>query len=197
MSQRVNSGFMLTVIGLVSLAIGIGWFYDRRLAPTTTEALLLPDNIDYYLSQVNYRAMNQQGTLHYQLLSPYLEHFIREDISQIQQPDLQLNGEQSSWRIQARNGTLQHQQEVFELQHQVEMLRNSAQDPMRLNTERMILRPQSNLIEIPAALTLVSSTIHLQAAGATLNIDKNYYQFNRVKATHQANKKTRELHEAS
>ena len=197
MSQKINSGFLFTGLVLVSIAIGIGWFYDRRLVPATTDALLLPDNIDYYLSQVNYRAMNQQGTIHYQLRSPYLEHYIREDISQIQQPDIQLNGEQSAWQIQAAKDTLQHREEVFELQQKVEMLRSSVVDPMRLNTELMVLRPQTNLIEIPAALTLISSQLQLQASSAMLDIDKSQYQFTRVKATHHSRKTGGEPHGSS
>jgi len=197
MSQKVNSGFLLTVLALVSLAIGIGWFYDRKLEPATTDALLLPDNIDYYLSKVNYRAMNLQGTIHYQLRSPYLEHYIREDTSHIQQPDIQLNGEVSAWQIRATKGILKHTEEIFELKQKVEMLRDSIVDPMRLNTELMVLRPQTNLVEIPSALTLISSQLQLQASSAMLDIDKNRYQFTRVKATHHSRKIGGEAHEAS
>ena len=165
--------------------------------PSTSSTLQLPDNIDYYLSKVNYRSMNEKGDVHYLLLTPYLEHYIREDISQIQQPEIQLNGDLSAWLIQATNGSLQHAEEVFELQQEVEMLRNSELDPMRLNTELLILMPRSNLIEIPQHLSLVSSSLNLQADSATLNIDENRYQFNRVKAIHRPATSVRSKNESS
>jgi len=61
----------------------------------------------------------------------------------------------------------------------------------------MVLRPQTNLVEIPSALTLISSQLQLQASSAMLDIDKNRYQFTRVKATHHSRKIGGEAHEAS
>jgi len=197
MSLTKHSNFLFAIILMISIATGVGWFYDGRILPSTSSTLQLPDNIDYYLSKVNYRSMNEKGDVHYLLLTPYLEHYIREDISQIQQPEIQLNGDLSAWLIQATNGSLQHAEEVFELQQEVEMLRNSELDPMRLNTELLILMPRSNLIEIPQHLSLVSSRLNLKADSATLNIDENRYRFNRVKAIHRPATSVRSKNESS
>lgn len=198
MIARIHGSYLLAIIALIAVASAVGWFYDRR-APVTaiTSSLEVPDNVDYYLSQVKLRSMNRRGTLHYQLLSPYLEHYIREDISHIEQPEIQFNGMQSGWSIQSKTGTLQHKDERFELQQQVVMLQNNSDDPLKMNTELMILKPRSNLVEIPKFVTVVSSRIDLKAANALLDIDRNYHRFNRVKAIHQPSTTGRTMHEAS
>lgn len=181
----MKPGYLLAVIIFVSAALGLGWFFDEQTSQAPTSTLEVPDNIDYYLSNLKYRSMNQQGSLHYLLQSPYLEHFIQQDISRLQQPTMQFYGDNSEWLIQAKTGRLQHKEELFELLQQVELQRNSPQQPLLLTTDIMILKVHNNLIEIPQVMNLITNNLKLQAASAVLDIDQNHYQFRRVKATYK------------
>ncbi len=170
---------------LIGSALIAGWFFNLQpLQETNQQALQIPDNIDYYLDQVDYRAMNDQGKPHYRMQAKRLEHYIREDVSQIEQPRFQLNGAASNWKVQSNKATLQHRQQRFELQRQVVLKRQSPDNPMRLNTQLLILQPQQDRVDIPQPLTLQTTVLSLQAASAQLNMKTDQYRFAAVKATY-------------
>ncbi len=177
---------LLLTFLLVGGALVIGWLFDKQsmLAPTR-DSFQIPDNIDYYLSQVDYRAMNEQGKLNYRLQTPYLEHYIREDTSLIQQPRFQFLGEPAQWMIRSQKASLQHREERFELTRQVELKRESRLNPLRLSTSLMILLARDKIVDIPQPLKLTTPTLALQADSAKIHMDRELYQFSGVKATYQ------------
>lgn len=193
----MKGSYLLTVIIIISAALGIGWFFDEKKATEAINTLEVPDNIDYYLSNLKYRSMNPQGTLHYQLETPYLEHYILQNSSQLQQPRMQFNGENSSWFISAESGNLLHAEQQFTLHQQVELKRNSSRQPMQLNTDLMILKAHNNLIQIPQKMLLNTNNMNLKAGSAELNINQNRYKFKQVKATYIPVISQRFLHEQS
>lgn len=193
----MKSSYLLITIMFISAALGIGWFFDNRLPKIAINTLEVPDNIDYYLSNLKYRSMNQQGSLHYQLKTPYLEHYIQQDTSHLQQPNLQFYGDNSTWFIQAETGRLQHKEEQFTLLKQVELKRDSPQQPMLLTTDLMVLQARDNLIQIPQSMTLIASNLKLQAKSAVLDMNKNSYQFEQVNATFKPGNNSRALNEQS
>lgn len=177
---------LLLTLLLIASALLVGWFYDEQSALTQArEELQIPDNIDYYLSQVDYRAMNEQGQLNYRLQTPYLEHYIREDSSHIQQPRFQILGQPAQWDIRAEQAILQHREERFELKHRVELRRQSGSEPLQLDTALMILLARDKIVDIPQALTLKTPTLDLQADSALMHMENELYQFTGVKATYQ------------
>jgi len=181
----MKARLLFLILLLIGSALIAGWFFNLQpLQNTPSQVLQIPDNIDYYLDQVDYRAMNGQGKLHYKMQAARLEHYIREDVSQIAQPRFQLNGDNARWQIQSETATLQHRQQRFELQQQVLLRRQSTASPMRLQTHLLILQPEQNQADIPQHLTLQSASLSLQAASAQLNMKTGQYRFNRVKATY-------------
>jgi len=176
--------FLLIIIGMM-VAVGVGWFYDQRPAVPQESQLQVPDNIDYYLSAVNYRAFDAQGNTRYQLQSPYLEHFIREDRSDLSQPDLQYFKDSSPWHITAKKGSLQHQNELFRLSQQVNMRRVDPLDSMLLKSELVELDSKNDVVRIPQPLTLESTDLKLQADSATMDMKHKQHQFHRVKSVYQ------------
>ncbi len=180
----MKAGYLLIIGIIISAALSMGWFFNDQKPGATSSPLQIPDNIDYYLSNINYKSMNQQGSLHYFLQSPLLQHYIQEDISHIQQPVIQFNGDKSNWLIHSEAALLQHKNEKFELRKQVRLKRNS-QLPMLLTTDLMFLKPQQNLVQIPQDMTVTTDSVNLQAASAELDMNKNTYKFKRVKAIYQ------------
>lgn len=170
----------------------MGWFYDTRTPLHTENPLQVPDNIDYYLSKVNYRAMNKLGRLHFRLQTPYLEHYIEQDISHIQQPIIDYYNNLDQWHVTALKGSLIHQTEVFQLNQQVSLTRLNPLQPMQLDTELMIFTTQTDQIDMPQPVTVTTDKLHLQADNAWMDMSKNRYRFNQVKATY----KTRRDNEA-
>lgn len=172
------------IISLVA-AIVSGWFFDRQSLPIVQNPLQIPDNIDYYLAEVKLKTYNEQGNLHYQLNTPYLEHFVREDISMIQQPDIRLFDIKADWIMSARTGKLIHQQDTFELTQNAFLERQLSQKWIKVSSEQMIFYPEQEAIKMPVALTMRSADLELNAGSAMLDMKNDRHIFQRVNATYQ------------
>jgi hypothetical protein len=65
---------VVAVIAVATVAaIAIGWLYEPKITISRPD-LEIPTNIDYFLSGVQYKSMNDQGNLDFMMQSPYLEH---------------------------------------------------------------------------------------------------------------------------
>ncbi len=175
---------LLTAIIAIAGAVSLGWFFEPRPGLLTRAPLQVPDNIDYYLANFSYTALDEDGSPRFELKSPYLEHYIREDVSQIQQPFIVYQAEPHQWRASAKQGSLSHPQELLELQRQVDLQRTGEQPPLQLTTEVMILETRSDQIELPEALTITTDNMLLQAGNGSLDMHRNYFQFNQVRTTY-------------
>lgn len=181
----MNAARILIFIVVIGIAITIGWYVDKPTPLSRTAPLEVPDNVDYYLTQFNYQSLDQLGELHYQLKSPYLEHFRREDISQIQQPDLNVYRDKNHWHASSEYGLLRHKSEVLEMNNKVTLKQMAGSDLTRLTSERMIFISGQNMIKIPTPLNLNSGDLELAADNAELDMKSGNHQFQRVKAVYQ------------
>ena len=176
---------LLTLLG-IAVALFAGWFLDEPPAPEVVDQLRVPDNIDYYLADVDYRAFNESGTVRYQLQTPYLEHYIREDISHLRVPRLHYHDDDGSqWRLGADEGSLLHASEQFELRQQALLERQHGDRPMQLASQVFRFDSQAEQLEVPQDLTLTSPGLQLNAANALLDIGNQRYRFHRVRAVYQ------------
>jgi LPS export ABC transporter protein LptC len=189
MKLRFLLMFIVTLVG----AIVAGWFFDRQNLPIVQNQLQIPDNIDYYLSGVKLKTYNKQGSPGYQLNSPYLEHFVREDISLIQQPDIRYFSADADWLMAANQGKLIHQEDIIELQQKASIKRNQLNSPMLLTSEQMIFNPDQETVELPVALRMKNNQLDLKAQSAMLDMKHEHHIFQRVNATYQ----TAKAHEPS
>lgn len=189
----MKPAYLFVFFVLLAAAISAGWFFDRQSIPLLKNTLEIPDNIDYYLAGIKLKSYNQQGTPSYQMNAPYLEHFVREDISLIQQPDFRYFADKADWLISARQGRLLHQTKIYELEQQVAIKRNLANQSLRLSTEQMTFNPESKIVEIPVALRLIDNKLDLHAQSAVLDMHKQQYIFQRVNAIYH----TEQNHEPS
>jgi LPS export ABC transporter protein LptC len=80
---------MVLVIILGIAASVLGWVYESRLRSQDDKAdLIIPDNIDYFLTNLRYRVMNSEGILDFEFNSPRLEHYPGTDVSNIDVPSM-------------------------------------------------------------------------------------------------------------
>ncbi len=184
MKLRFLLMFIVTLIG----AIIAGWFFDRQHLSIVQNPLQIPDNIDYYLSGVKLKTFNQQGTPGYQLNSPYLEHFVREDISIIQQPDIRYFSDSADWLMAAEQGKLIHREDIIELQQKASIKRNQINSSMHLTSEQMIFNPDQETVELPVALRMQKDQLDLKAQSALLDMKHEHHVFQRVNAIYQTTK---------
>ncbi len=177
--------FLFIFVVALLIAIVSGWFFDRQNLPLVQNPLQIPDNIDYYLAEVKLKTYNQQGSPQYQLNSPYLEHFVREDISMIQHPDIRYFDDRADWMISAREGKLIHQQDIFELSQSASLQRHLSDKWLKVDSEQMIFYPDQDAIKMPVALTMRSADMELKASSAMLDMKNDRHIFQGVNAIYQ------------
>jgi LPS export ABC transporter protein LptC len=184
MKLRFLLMFLITLI----VAVVAGWFFDRQNLPIAQNPLQIPDNIDYYLTEVKMKTFDQQGSPSYLLNSPYLEHFVREDVSIIQQPDIRYFDKNADWIMTAEQGKLMHQSEIFELHQKASIQRNQTKGFMHLTSEQMIFNPDLETVKLPVALRMQDKNLDLKAQSAMLDMKNEHHIFQGVNAIYRTDK---------
>lgn len=165
-------------------AIAAGWIYETRFRPITERAdLIIPDNIDYYLTNLHYRSMNTDGNVDYEFKSPRLEHYLRTDVSIIEIPSVQIFRDRDQWQVDANNGEFEHQVNVLHLQESVVMQRKG-DNPLRINTESISFEPDRDLVISDTRILMYSDQATIEAEQAVFDLGGKVYRFNNTRATY-------------
>jgi LPS export ABC transporter protein LptC len=168
----------ITVLG----AIAVGWVYESRSKNNLARPELeIPTDIDFFLSQLNYRVFNSSGGLDYQLQSPYLEHFIKNDISRIEQPVIQVFREGGDWQVEALNGTIFHQQEWVQLDNNVVMEQMGAES-IRVRSDSILFKPGQDLVSTKTTVIIESNGARITGDQAIFDLRNEVYSLNNTRA---------------
>lgn len=165
-------------------AIATGWIYETRLRPITERAdLTIPDNIDYYLTNLHYRSMNTEGSVDYEFNSPRLEHYPRTDVSTIEIPSLKIFRDRDHWQVDANNGEFEHQVNVLHLRESVVMQRRG-DNPLRINAESISFEPDRDLVISDSRIIMLSDQATIEAEQAVFDLGSKVYRFNNTRTTY-------------
>jgi LPS export ABC transporter protein LptC len=180
----MKARFIFLVLSGTVIALVSGWLLDESRITTTQNPLEVPDNIDYYLTNVNFLAFNDQGDTRFRLQAPHLEHHIREDTSELTQPSLDYHADSGQWKLSADRGSFQHGSEIFQLRDQARIRRLNI-NPFTLDSTLFIFESQTERLTVPQALQIESPSLRLKAQSAVLNMKTSRHQFNGVMATYE------------
>lgn len=171
---------LIAVLGVG--AVLIGWVYESRLRPRVeSRELVVPENIDYFLANLDYRAIDADGKLEYEFRSPRLEHFPHDDVSRIETPSLQIYGRHDDWRVDALEGEFRHADNQLYLRRQVVMNRDGA-DPLRLSTESILFEPDRGLVSSEDDVVIETRAGRIRAEQARFDLAAGIYRFTRSTA---------------
>lgn len=180
----MNSRILIFVALLGVAAIALGWLYEARLKPEIERAeLVFPDNIDYFLTDLRYRAMNEDGRLDYEFRSRRLEHRRVTDVSHIEQPALQIYRRGDHWRIDSEAGQFEHQQNRLHLERNV-VMQKLGDEPLRLLGERISFEPDRDLVISDGRVIILTDDSRIEAEQAVFNIADGVYTLRRAKAVY-------------
>jgi LPS export ABC transporter protein LptC len=176
----MNLRMLVLVIILGIAAIALGWVYESRLRPQDEKAeLIIPNNIDYFLTNLHYRAMNTQGTLDFEFNSPRLEHYPSTDVSDIAVPSLKIYREADHWLVDALNGEFLHRDNLLRLRNQV-VIQKLGDNPIQMYTESIRFEPDRNLVTSEAKVLLRSNQAQIEAEQAIFDLAAKVYRFNKT-----------------
>jgi len=171
---------LILVIVLGIAAIALGWVYESRLRPQDEKAeLIIPNNIDYFLTNLRYRVMNTEGVLDFEFNSPRLEHYPGTDVSNIDVPSMQIYREADHWLVDALNGEFLHRDNVLRLRNQV-VIQKQGDNPFQMYTEGIRFEPDLNLVTSEAKVLMRNKQARIEAEQAIFDLAGKIYRFNKT-----------------
>jgi LPS export ABC transporter protein LptC len=163
-------------------AIAVGWIYQSKSKTTTQRPELeIPTDIDYFLAELNYRIFNQAGSLDYQLQSPYLEHFTRDDVSRVRQPVVEVYRATGDWRIKASRGEIFHQQNYLKLSKNVVMQKLGSR-PIQVRSQSMLFEPDRNLLTSEETVVIESGSARISGDQAVFDLQNEVYSLKNTRS---------------
>jgi len=166
---------LVVILGIA--AIALGWVYESRLRTEEDKVeLVIPSNIDYFLTNLHYRAMNIDGALDYEFRSPRLEHFPGADVSQIEVPSVRIYREADHWLVDALNGELLHGENLLRLRNQV-VIQKLGADPLQMYTESIRFEPDLDLVTSEAKVLMRNNQGQIEAEQAIFDLAGKVYRF--------------------
>jgi LPS export ABC transporter protein LptC len=180
----VKSRLSILVIILGIVAIAAGWIYESRLRPEVERAdLVIPDNIDYFLTNMRYRSMSTEGALDYEFNSRRLEHYRLNDVSHIEVPSLRIYRKTSQWKVDALKGEFLHQDNLLRLRQQV-VMQKQGRNPMQMYTESIRFEPDRDLVSSEASVLIHSKQARIEAEQAIFDLAGEVYRFSKARTTY-------------
>ena len=161
-------------------AIAVGWFYESRTA-VSHPILEIPSDIDYFLSDFQYKSMNADGDLDFEMQSPYLEHLTVANISLIDNPTMQIYREADDWQIESLSGRLFHEQNSLQLEENV-MMQREGNNPLQVRSELMLFELDLDLISTSKPIQIESNIAIINGSEAIFDLKKKIYKLKNTKA---------------
>ena len=178
----MKSRFLIFIIIFGFGAIAIGWVYESNLRPREKQASLeFPNDIDYFLTNLHYRALDDDGKLDFQFLSPRLEHFPHNDISSIEEPSMEIFNDIDPWQIDALTGEYQHGNNLLQLNQQV-VMQKQGPSPMQVYTESISFEPDRDLVSANREILMIIPQARIQAEHAEFDLARKVYRFGKARA---------------
>ena len=180
----MKSRLLIFVIILGFGAIAVGWVYERSLrAPEEKANLVIPDDIDYFLTNMNYRALNASGKLDFQFQTPRLEHYPHNNVSRIDVPSMQIETDTVPWQVDSQAGEFQHRNNLLRLTREVVMQKQGA-TPMQIYTESIRFEPDLEMVTAESEILMVNPKARIKADFAEFDLARKVYKFTRTRAVY-------------
>jgi lipopolysaccharide export system protein LptC len=174
---------LVTIVGFA--AVAVGWVYERSLrAPEEKADLVIPDDIDYFLTNMNYRALNAEGKLDFEFHTPRLEHFPLGDVSRIQVPSMLIQTDSGPWLVDSLAGEFQHADNLLRLTRQVVMQKHG-ESPMQVYSESIRFEPDRELVTAEGDTLMVIPQARIRADFAVFDLARKIYKFTRTRSVYK------------
>ena len=184
----MNLRVIISVIVFGVVAVALGWIYESRFKSQESNIeLIVPNNIDYFLTHLDYRVSNAEGNLDYEFSSPRLEHRPSTDVSHIVSPSLQIYRDSGQWQVDSEQGQFQHRNNILMLLQNV-VLQKLGNDPLQLTTQVIQFEPDRDLATMPEKVLILSNSARIEAEQATFNLASKVYLFQKARTVYSNDK---------
>lgn len=140
--------------------------------PTETTIDMRQTQSDYYLSDFVTRKFNMDGNIEYTVSGHSLAHYPDDNHSEIIEPKLELHRTDTTWFVQSANGRFDTDPDLFRLQGNVTVKRNSDQVfPVTIKTQSLTIATELNQVSTDETIEIIAPTWRIQAKGLNSAID--------------------------
>ena len=166
-------------------AVAVGWVYERSLrAPEERAEIAIPQDIDYFMTNMTYRALDANGKLDYEFYTPRLEHYPHDDVSRLQLPRFRIETETVPWLVDSKLGEYRHAANLLHLTRQVVMQRHG-EAPMQVFGDSVLFEPERELLTADSEITMLDARGRLVADQAEFDLARQVYRFTRARTVYR------------
>lgn len=171
----------LVLAALTVATVFLLWRSDEP-PPVTDEAAELrgPAEPDGFIIDGHYRAYDEDGKLHVEIVSPRIEQFEQSNMATLVSPLAHLDGrgETAPWTLSADHGSLLQNENLLYLTGHVEIIRRAAGLETRLVTTELTLDSDQNIAYTDAPVEITDRYGSTRATGMKAWIDKRILELN-------------------
>jgi len=164
--RRIHPVFALALGAAAALSWWLAREGDERLAPPVEQRG--PRAVDYHVTGFDVTRMTAEGSPAHRLRAQYMQHFIDDDTTELQQPHLTVyQGEGPPWEVDAERAWLSADGSLLLLQGEVLIERAGDADnrPIRITTRDLRVQPRQDYAETDEKVRVDSDTDWIDAVG--------------------------------
>lgn len=171
----------LVLAALVAATAFLLWRSDEPPPlPQEAAALRGPAEPDNFIIDGHYRAYDEQGRLHIDIVSSRIEQFEQGQLATMVSPLAHIDGsgETAPWTISAEHGSLLQNENLLYLTGQVEIIRRAGGQESRLTTTELTLDSDQSIAYTDAPVEITDNYGRTRATGMKAWIDKRILELN-------------------
>ncbi|WMW81255.1 LPS export ABC transporter periplasmic protein LptC [Undibacterium cyanobacteriorum] len=195
-ADRIRIWLSVVLLGLVML--GGFWIYEvmRRNSEDSANSGRVRTEPDYFVEHFNFVRISQSGNTNYRVTGQKLTHFPQEDEFEIQQPRIVgIDQEKTPMNIRADRAIVKQKvqekdggliEDQIHLLDNVEVVRAGSATvvEVQLNTNHLVLYPDSERMRTDQAIVLKTPSAHITAVGIEADNARQTIRFlNQLRAT--------------
>ncbi len=180
------------ILFLVSiLAVILIIWQNENKDITVYESDIEQDEPDFFIVNGKYTLFNEKGAISSVIKSENAKHYPHKNVAILTKPNLLIYRENNTpWRVTAKSGEYDQEQETIELEENVVIIRDEhLATPWKLTTESLTILNKSRYVTTKQAVTISDSVSVMKGIGMnawlddkkielTSNVRGNYVQTN-------------------
>ncbi len=165
--------FRLSLVALLLLVLLTTWLSQRGQAPKPRPEQIGEPITTYFIRGLEATVTGADGQPSHQMQSDALLHYAEVDRVELKQPSLTVylpEGEQ--WQIEAEQGSLEGESNQITLEGSVLLSQRSDTQPLKMETDRLQLYPDTRYGESDALVTISAPSGRISGTGMQLYGDE-------------------------
>lgn len=177
----MNNRTIILVCFIVLIAGATNWLLDQNVTEPPTRELSREDP-DFFMINASITHFDNAGTVQHKLRASRFTHFPVDDITTLEDPDLDLFSDNGPWNIASRKGRLfpksTHEQDLVELWGHVVAARESGDGKFtNIQTDSLFIYPEHDYAETEDKVHIDDNSSRTTAAGMEAWLETGQFRF--------------------